>query len=74
MKLINLNQISKSFGENYYKNNMDDIIYDIMDFNRKLRASEEMTDFDAIKVFKAIISYCGVKHVDLNKFIKLKIE
>jgi len=74
MKLINLNQISKSFGENYYKNNMDDIIYDIMDFNRKLRASEEMTDFDAIKVFKAIISYCGVKYVDLNKFIKLKIE
>ena len=74
MKLININQISKTFAEKYYNNSLDDIIYDIMDFNRKLRSPEKMEDYDAIKAFKAIMSYCGIKHVDLNKFIKLKIE
>ena len=74
MKLININQISKTFAEKYYNNSFDDVIYDIMDFNRKLRSPDEMDDYDAIKVFKAIMSYCGIKHVDLNKFIKLKIE
>ena len=74
MKLINLNQVSKNFSETYYNNSLDDIIYDIMDFNRKLRSPNEMSDYDAIKAFKSIIAYCGVKHVDLNKFIKLKIE
>lgn len=74
MKLININQISKSFADKYYNGSLDDVIYDIMDFNRKLRAPEEISDFDAIKAFKAIIAYCGIKHVDLNKFIKLKIE
>lgn len=74
MKLINLNQISKTFGEKYYDNKIDDIIYDIIDFNKKLRSNEELGDYDAIKMFKAIIAYCGVKHVDINKFIKLKIE
>ena len=74
MKLININQISKTFADKYYNNSLDDIIYDIIDFNRKLRTPDEMSDFDAIKAFKAIISYCGIKHVDLNKFIKLQIE
>ena len=74
MKLININQISKSFAEKYYKGSLDDIIYDIIDFNRKLRSPDEMSDYDAIKAFKAIMSYCGIKHVDINKFIKLKIE
>lgn len=74
MKLININQISKTFGEKYYNNQIDDVIFDIMEFNRKLRSPDEMTDYDAIKAFKAIFSYCGIKHIDINKFIKLHIE
>jgi len=75
MKLINLNQISKVFADKYYNGSADDIIYDIMEFNHKLRNPEKMDiDHDPIKAFKAIFSYCGINHVDLNKFIKLKIE
>ena len=74
MKLININQISKTFGEKYYNNQIDDVIFDIMEFNRKLRSPDEMTDYDAIKAFKAIFSYCGINHIDINKFIKLHVE
>lgn len=74
MKLININQISKTFSDKYYDGSLDDVIFDIMEFNQKLRSPENISDYDAIKAFKAILSYCGIKHIDINKFIKLKIE
>jgi len=74
MKLININEVCKSFNEKYYNNDFDYILYDIMNFNKKLISEEEMTEYDAIKAYKAISAYCGIKNIDLNKFIKLKIE
>lgn len=75
MKLININEVCKSFNEKFYNNDFDSIMYDIINFNKKLLLeNEEITEYDIIKAYKAISAYCGIKNIDLNKFIKLKIE
>jgi len=74
MKLININEVCKSFNKKYYNDDFDSILYDIIEFNKKILSEEEITEYDAIKAYKAISAYCGIKNIDLNKFIKLKIE
>ena len=73
MKLINLNQISSQFAKLYYDNNQEDITYDILEFAKKVRLNEKIDHYSAIKMLKAIMSYCGVNNVDINKYFKLKI-
>lgn len=74
MHIINLNNASAQFAEKYYNNSEEDIIYDILNFAKNIRESQNLDDYNILKAFKAIMSYCGIKHVDINKFIKLKIE
>lgn len=73
-KIININSICKTFSEKYYKDNLDDILFDLFEFSKKLRSENEMETYDRIKAFKSILAYCGIKQVDLNRFFKLKIE
>ena len=73
MKLINLNQISAEFAKIYYDNNDEDIAYDILEFAKKVRLGEEIDHYSAIKMLKAIMSYCGTHNVDINKYFRLKI-
>ena len=73
-KLINLNFICKTFSEKYYKDNIDNILFDLFEFYKKLRSENEMETYDKIKGFKSMLAYCGLKQVDLNRFFKLKIE
>jgi len=72
--VINLNNISKQFANKYYNNNEEDILYDIYEFTKNLRELDNIDDYQAFKAYKAIISYCGIKNIDLNKFIKLRVE
>ena len=71
--LINLNQISSQFAKAYYDNNKEDINYDILEFAKKIRLNEDIDHYSAIKMLKAIMAYCGVNNVDINKYFKLKI-
>lgn len=73
MKLINLNHISKEFAEKYYNNQEEDIVYDILDFTRKIRQNEEIDEYQTIKMLKAIMGYCGIKNVNINKYFKLSV-
>ena len=74
MKLININEMCKSFSEKYYDDNIDDILYDIINFNKKLFSENEVTEYDAVKAFRSICAYCNKKNIDMNKYIRLKIE
>lgn len=73
MKLINLNSISQQFAEKYYNNNEEDIIFDILNFSKKVRLNEEIDEYQTIKMLKAIMAYCGIKNVDINKYFKLSV-
>ena len=73
MKLINLNSISKQFAAKYYENKEEDIVFDILDFAKKVRLNEEIDEYNKIKILKAAMAYCGIKNVDINKYFRLSV-
>ena len=68
--ILNLNGISEQFSEIFYKNNDDDIKIDLIHFSGEL-SNGNLEQYNIIKMFEALMGYCGNKKINLNKYFVL---
>lgn len=76
--LVDLNHISKEFVEQIYNNDEELILVQLFSAISELNKETYKefidnlniphTEFHIMKLFKAIISYCGKNNIDVNRF------
>lgn len=68
---LDLNSISKQFSSKYFDDRIEDIKIDLIHYSDELNRGN-LEQYNIIKMFEALMGYCGRKNIDLNKYFVLK--
>jgi len=71
---IDMNHVAREVLESHYAMCSDKTLALEVESLAKKLAKPSSEDYDAIRCLKALLSYCSLRGVDLNKYISLEIS